>query len=442
MKVIDIALKDLSQSFRSYFALAFMFGIPILVTGLFYFMFGGLREDESFSLSRTKVHIANLDQGSPVFTLGMAQMPEEVAQAGVDMGSVTSMGELLVQILQSEDLAELMEITLASDADSARAAVDNQDAGVAVIIPENFTAALVETEGQAVIELYQDPTLTLGPDIVRAIMGRFVETFAGAKIGLGVTLDQLNEAGVSVDGTISQKIAMRFLSASTGGPQSGQPAQRLAITPPSSADQASENQFLQIISLVMGGMMVFYAFFTGAATAQSILTEEENGTLSRLFTTPTSHSVILSGKFLAVFVTVLIQMVALLVFADRVFGIRWGDPVVVALVTLVTVVTTATFGLFLVSFLKDRRQAGIVFGGVLTMTGMPAMVGVFVQDTSNALGINKVAMLFPQGWAVRGLRLAMDGADVGSILLIIAGMLVMSGIFFAIGYMRLKKRFA
>ena len=45
MKVLDVALKDMLQSSRSYFALVFMFGIPILITGLFFFMFGGLRDE-------------------------------------------------------------------------------------------------------------------------------------------------------------------------------------------------------------------------------------------------------------------------------------------------------------------------------------------------------------------------------------------------------------
>jgi len=40
MKAIDIALKDLTRSFRSAFALVFMFGVPLLMTGMFYFMFG------------------------------------------------------------------------------------------------------------------------------------------------------------------------------------------------------------------------------------------------------------------------------------------------------------------------------------------------------------------------------------------------------------------
>ena len=52
------------------------------------------------------------------------------------------MGEVLIAILQSPDFTDLITLTIAPDEASARAAVDAQQAGVAVIIPANFTAAL------------------------------------------------------------------------------------------------------------------------------------------------------------------------------------------------------------------------------------------------------------------------------------------------------------
>ena len=48
MKAWNVALKDLTQSFRSMFAVVFMFGIPILVTGMFYFMLGSAGEDDEW----------------------------------------------------------------------------------------------------------------------------------------------------------------------------------------------------------------------------------------------------------------------------------------------------------------------------------------------------------------------------------------------------------
>ena len=76
--------------------------------------------------------------------------------------------------------------------------------------------------------------------------------------------------------------------------------------------------------------MIFYAFYTGVATAESILQEEEERTLPRLFSTPTPQATILGGKFLAVLFTVLVQVIVLLLVARLIFGIHWGEPVAVA----------------------------------------------------------------------------------------------------------------
>ena len=88
MKAIDIALKDVSQAFRNKTAIMFMFVVPILVTSMFFFIFGSGadEEEEAFSLPQTSVQIVNLDQGE--------------------------YGEILVEVLASEDLQDLIEEVL------------------------------------------------------------------------------------------------------------------------------------------------------------------------------------------------------------------------------------------------------------------------------------------------------------------------------------------
>ena len=95
---------------------------------------------------------------------------------------------------------------------------------------------------------------------------------------------------------------------------------------------------IRIISQVLAAMMVFYVFTTAASSGISILQEEEAGTLPRLFTTPTPQSNILGGKFLYIFLTLVIQIVVLVVVTGLVFGIDWGAPLPVAVVTLAVVV--------------------------------------------------------------------------------------------------------
>lgn len=142
MKLLTITLKDLSQSFRSAFAVVFMFVIPVLVTGMFYFIFGGQSEGDepAFSLPQIKVQIVNLDEGNPIFAQNLsASAPEQLTETGIDLASVGSMGDILTQFLKSETFADILTVTEAPDAAPARAAVDSQQAGVAVIIPQNFT---------------------------------------------------------------------------------------------------------------------------------------------------------------------------------------------------------------------------------------------------------------------------------------------------------------
>jgi hypothetical protein len=55
---------------------------------------------------------------------------------------------------------------------------------------------------------------------------------------------------------------------------------------------------------------------------------------------------------------------------------------------------------------------------------------------------NTVSLLVPQGWAIRGLLQAMNGAPVGNVALTALVMLVLSAAFFVIGVWRFNKRYA
>jgi ABC-2 type transport system permease protein len=200
---------------------------------------------------------------------------------------------------------------------------------------------------------------------------------------------------------------------------------------------------MRIIGLVMGGMMIFFAFFTGASTAQSIITEDEDGTLARLFTTPTSHTTILSGKFLSVVLTVGVQVTVLIIFGVLVFSVEWGEPAAVMLAALGIVACASTFGIFLVSFIKNARQGGVLFGGVLTITGMIGIFTVFTMGNPNAGEfIDSLALIVPQGWVMRGLLMALEGEAWLDILPFVAVSFGLSVVFFLVGNYRLKRRFA
>lgn len=212
---------------------------------------------------------------------------------------VGDLGEIIVNSLQNEGLADLLTVTVAADAASGRTAVDENIADAAIIVPADFSTQFVSLNSQSaqsVLELYANPEKTLELAVVQSILEQFMDGLSGAKIAASVAANQISGSDYALIGQVVQK----YLAAAGQQPEGLQ----TYLTVKSVAKVVTPNPMLAIIGPIMAGMMIFYAFYTGMTTAETILREDEEGTLPRLFTTPTSQTTILAGKFLAVGLTV------------------------------------------------------------------------------------------------------------------------------------------
>lgn len=420
MKTLVIALKDLKHNFLSAFSLIMMFGAPLLITGLLYFAFGGMSSGESaFSLPVTKVVVVNLDQ--PI-----------ASEAGSAAG-----GKMLVDFLQDPSLAEIIQVRIAADEAAARKAVDEQKAGVAVIIPPDFSAAAFTAEQTTSVKIYQDPTLTIGPSIVRDLVSHYMDAFSGAKIASQVA------AGTQPEAAVQMRVIQSYTAwIKANGHDENRSTPRLAIVSPSGAAQAKEKKPSSgMIGPIMAAMLVFFVFFMGANGAESLIREDEQGTLARLFTTPTSIANILGGKFLGIVISLSIQVAVLLLASILLFGIQWGQPATVLLVSFALVVVSSSFGLLLMSFVKNSRQTGPVLGGVMTLTAM--IGGLFTTAVPGVpASIEKVSLSMPQGWALQSWKIALSGAGPAQVVVPVLVLLALGMIFFAAGIARFRGRYA
>jgi ABC-2 type transport system permease protein len=424
MKILDIALKDIVRSLRNYFFLGFGLGVPILMGVIFYFAFGGLASEDGFEIAQVEVLIVNLD--------------EPLAEY-----DGFSAGKILADFLQSEELAGLLAATEVDSVADAHAAVDRQEADVAVIIPADLSAAAFDPQGKAEVEIYHDPTLTIGPGIVTSIVTQFMDTLVGSKIAAGVAYDQLTAQGATVDAMVLQNVAAQYGEWSASLATSHETSALLDIRSPTGKEEKEGNMALEMVGGVMTGMMVFYAFYTGAASAMGILQEEQDGTLPRLLTTPTPPSAILGGKLVSVFALVIVQALVLMAFSSLIFKTKWGAPGPLSMAVVGLVVLAGSFGIFIMSWLKDSKQAGVVIGGVMTVLGMVGISSVFTANVPGAEGgITEILPLFvPQGWAMHAWRLAIEGGTASDVLPSLGVMLVLGAALFAVGVIRFKKRF-
>ena len=211
------------------------------------------------------------------------------------------------------------------------------------------------------------------------------------------------------------------------------------MTSPSGPSEQASNG-LSMIGPIMAGMMIFFVFFMGANGAESIIREHEEGTLARLFATPISAFRILSGKFVGVFITLVIQTTVLLGVSALIFRISWGKPLSVVLATFGLIVAATGFGVMLMSFIKSTRQTGPILGGVLMLTGLVG--GLVTNGIPNVPQImDKIALTMPQGWAMQAWKFSLAGVGAKAVILPTFVLVVLGALFFAIGLALFRRRF-
>jgi len=423
MKILDIAFKDLTRSVRSLFAVGMMIAAPLLVIGLVYFAFGGLSK-ETTEMPDVSVGVVNVD------SLPADSVLEE------------PLGETIRGMFFDESVTSWMVATDYEDETSARAALDAQEIGVAVIIPKDFTTQVMAREADTQVLILADPTLTVAPQVVENMVTAMLDGVSGGGIAIQTMMEHQQANGIQPDPASIPALVERYGDwyADFQRALFHHPDRAALVMAAPAAQGEAESAMQKMMGLMMAGQMVFFSFFTGAYSMMSILREDEEGTLARLFTTPVERTSILAGKFLAVFLSVVVQGIVLIVASHFAFQINWGDPLAVVLTLVGQVIAAAGLGVLLVSFVQNMRQSGFVLGGGLTGLGM--LSGSFTANIDMPAAFDMLANFTPQGWVIKSWKMVLAGQPLADLALPLVVLVVMGVVMFAIGALRFRKRFA
>ncbi|HOC42739.1 MAG TPA: ABC transporter permease [Thermoanaerobaculales bacterium] len=157
---------------------------------------------------------------------------------------------------------------------------------------------------------------------------------------------------------------------------------------------------------VPGNTVMFVMLVALTYGAGSVSAERMSGMLRRIATSPVSKADIILGKIIgrmavaAVQVTVLV-LVCLL--GARFFGEGLGGrPLAVWAILILFGATVAPLGVAVGGFIRDPDRAANV--GVMATLGMAALGGCWWPIEVVSPALQKVALLFPTGWAMRALH--------------------------------------
>lgn len=387
-----IALKDLRQLARDKAGLFFVAVFPIIYALFFGMIFSGGGGGET---SKIGVVIADLD--------------------------ASDASKAFVQTLR--DNTDL-EVSVAPTREEAVARVRAGKAAACVVVPQGYADKGIFTGEPATIELGVDPSRKaeggmlqgivlqsafermqdlftdpsqMGAQIDKALanMSRSQDMSPGVRDALTPFLDSAKRLSRDLD-TESKTNPEARDSARAGF----QPVEIQALTIERSRRDGPENSFaITFPQAAIWGIMGATAGF-----GISLVSERTRGTMVRLRAAPMRRGSVLLGKAIACFVTVQGVIVLLLLFARLVFGLRVGEPALLALAALCIGVCFVGLMMALASIARTEQAAGGIGWAVMTVLAM--LGGGMIPLMFMPSWMSSLSSVSPMKWAI----VAMEGA--------------------------------
>ncbi len=405
--ILNIAWKDLIVLFRDPGALALLLLAPFALTLAMSAAFG---RDGNPGISDIPVLIVNHDTGK--------------------------FGELLVEVMASEELAELITTTVAANETAARASVDRDEVAAVVIIHAGLSQSIIPDQAEpdrGVVELYLNPTRPISGGVVQAIVSQFLQQINTGAAGGQVAVGQL-----------MQNQLITPAEAQTLGPVIGEAAGRqsvegqlISVSRQFQTENDTANGF-DWMGYMAPSMAILFLMFTVVEGGRSILTERDNGTLPRMLTAPLSAAQVLGGKLLGTYLNGLAQVGILIGASVLIFNIRWESALGVVL-TIVSVVAAATgWGACIAAFARSSGQANVVGTTLALVFAIGA--GNFFARPNLPDWLQLVSFISPNAWGLEAFTSLTAGAGVSDLLPYLAGMWIMAAILFGLATLAFRRQ--
>ncbi len=372
--VIAIALKDIQETMRDRMTFMFLLAMPVIFTLLFSFAFGGAPADN-------RPQVGWIDQDA-------SRLSSAVKDFLLAAGSV-----------------RLDETAGRSPAELEKLVVDGKLAA-ALVVPAGYEES-ARAGTPLKLSVTADPYSASGAAAQAAILAAARRAASAAAIARGVQ----QAAGASFDGALEEALA---------GRQQPPVSLELAYSQPPAAAAAPS---AMTPSQTAPGMMVQFAMAGLITAAQVLVYERKSRCLPRLLTTAVARWQILLGHYLAIFATIFVQLVLLIVFGQLVFGLDYlGQPWATLVMALATALFMAALGLLIGTLAKSDEQA-IIFS-MIPMFVFSALGGAWMPLENTGQVFQVVGHFSPVAWAMDGFKnIVARGLDLSSVWLPAAALL-------------------
>lgn len=364
MRIIDLALKDLSQMLRDRRSLLFLVAMPIVFTIFMGFAYRG--SSQSDKKVDTRIRLALVDP-QPEGRLDKMLFVRLNSSEAIKVLPLTETAAM--DAFHKGDIAGVLVIPAGFD--------EQAQAGQAVQL--KLIAEAASSQGQSLYQLLRVPVSQLMSAVEVAHISADVQSQpAEYAPALDLAWSKWEENAKLVLVRVEQAVA---------------------DTPTASSDWTGGNPYNQ----ASPGILVQFAIFGLITSAQILVQERKTRTLQRLMTTAMKPWEIVAGHLLAMFGLTFLQTLLLVVFGQLALNVNYlREPLGTLLVCVALGLWVASMGLLIGIVAKGDEQ--VILFSMIAMFLFSALGGTWFPLESAGGAFAAIGKALPSAWAMNGLQ--------------------------------------
>ncbi len=399
MRIIDLALKDLSQMLRDKRSLLFIVAMPIVFT---IFMGFAYRGDSSSN--------ENVDTRIPL--------------ALVDPQPDSVLNKMFFTRLDSSDAIRIVPMSEAEAMDSFR---KGEVAGV-LILPDGFSEQVAEGK-EAQLKLIAEAASSEGQSLYQLLRVPISQLMSAAEVA------RMSAELQSNTDEFSPAIELAWSKWDENSKLSLVRVEQAVATDKESTDWTGGNPYNQ----ASPGIIVQFAIFGLITSAQILLQERKTRTLQRLMTTAMKPWEIVAGHFLAMFGLTILQTAILVIFGQFVLDVNYlREPLGTLIICVALGLWVASMGLLIGVIAKADEQ--VILYSMIAMFLFSALGGTWFPLEAAGGAFAAVGKALPSAWAMTGLQnILIRGLGLDSVWLAVGMLSAYALGFFLLAVWRFRK---
>ncbi|MFS0880688.1 ABC transporter permease [Metabacillus niabensis] len=336
--------------------------------------------------------------------------------------------QFIHDVLQGDELKESLTVKQIDSKERLQEEVEQQRVDVGLFLPAGWGEGLANGDVHD-LTIYHDPEKEIQSKIIQTITTSFVEKATSVSIATGVLTEELATAVPASN----QKINIADISMQIADELTKIASSKVdAVT--AEKDGKEPISGMQYYAAAMAAMFLLFNITIGA---KSIIQERKTETLARLMSSPIRYSSIIFGKFLGTLYYSIIQFFIFVLTTHFLFDVNWGNNLLqIVAIGLAYSISVAGFSMIIAGLLTEEKTADSVGG--LGIQILALLGGSMVPLTAFPEGLQRLANIAPNKWALNSFLEVMNGTTWNTLALPIA-ILILSGLIALIlGSLKLK----